>query len=233
MKAPVDRRGQGSDGALRFDGEPSSRAQANEGEAELLMRLRDGDEAAFNLLFDRYHALTVRVARSYVRSQSVAEEVAQDAWIGVIEGLRQFEGRSSLKNWIVRIAVNKARTRGVREARSLPFSALVREDDDGIDLGRFRGPGDAFPGHWTSYPRTWRSLPEEATAMHETLSVVQKAIEALPERQRLVLILRDIDGWESAEVATALELTDANERVLLHRARTKVRAVLERHLADE
>ena len=115
----------------------------------------------------------------------------------------------------------------------MPFSSLVSEEDDGLDPSRFRGPGDAFPGHWTSYPRTWRSLPDEATAMHETLSVVREAIGALPEMQRLVLILRDIDGWRSAEIATALGLTDANERVLLHRARTKVRAVLERHLADE
>ena len=233
MNAPVDRRARRSGPGLRARRERSKGRQADDDDAALLARLRDGEEAAFNELVDRYYALTLHVARSYVRSPSVAEEVVQDAWIGVIEGLHRFEGRSSLKNWIVRIAVNKARTRGAREARSVPFSALVTDDDDGIDPSRFRGPGDAFPGHWTSYPRTWRSLPDEATAMHETLSVVQEAIEALPEMQRLVLTLRDIDGWGSAEIATALGLTDANERVLLHRARTKVRAVLEKHLADE
>jgi RNA polymerase sigma-70 factor, ECF subfamily len=199
----------------------------------LLARIRDGDETAFNQLVDRYYPLTLHLARSYVRTQSVAEEVVQDAWIGVIEGLHRFEGRSSLKNWIAQIAINKARTRGAREARSLPFSSLANEDDDGIDPTLFRKPGDAFAGHWISYPPTWRSLPDEATVMHETLGVVRDAIEALPEMQRLVLTLRDIEGWGSAEIATVLELTESNERVLLHRARTNVRAILERHLADE
>jgi RNA polymerase sigma-70 factor, ECF subfamily len=201
-------------------------------DAALLPRLRVGDEAAFNQLVDRYYALTLHVVRPYVRTESVAEEVVQEAWIGVIQGLRRFEGRSSLKNWIVRIAINKARTRGAREARSVPFSSQVHADDDGIDPTFFRGPGDAFPGHWTSYPRTWRSLPDEATVMRETLSVVQEAIEALPTMQRLVLTLRDVEGWESAEIATTLGLTGSNERILLHRGRTKVRAVLERRLAD-
>jgi RNA polymerase sigma-70 factor (ECF subfamily) len=231
VKAPVDRRAgrfrAGSDRELRH----GSRAEADE--TTLLVRLRDGDEDAFNQIVDRYYPLTLHVARSYVRTPSVAEEVAQEAWMGVIEGLHRFEGRSSLKNWIVRITVNKARTRGVREARSVPFSALVSEDGEGIDPNRFRAAADPFPGHWTTYPQTWRVLPDEAIGMNETLSVVQSAIDALPEMQRLVVTLRDIEGWGSAEVATALGLTDANERVLLHRARTKVRAVLERHLADE
>ena len=202
-------------------------------ELTLLARLREGDEAAFTLLVDRYYALTLRVARTYVRSQSVAEEVAQEAWIGVIKGLRRFEGRSSLKSWIMRIVANQARTRAVREARSVPFSALAGEEDDGIDPGRFRGADDPFPGHWTSYPRSWPELPDEATVTRETLAVVQEAIEGLPEKQRLVITLRDIEGWDSAETAAALDLTETNQRVLLHRARSKVRAAVERHFADE
>ncbi|HZA39972.1 MAG TPA: sigma-70 family RNA polymerase sigma factor, partial [Actinomycetota bacterium] len=184
-------------------------------------------------LVDRYHALTVRVARAYVRSHEVAEEVAQEAWIGVIQGLPRFEGRSTLKTWILRIVANRARTRAAREARSVPFSALGSEEEDGIDSSRFRGPHDPFPGHWTSYPRTWPALPEEASATRETLSVVQEAIEALPEKQRLVITLRDIEGWDAADTAAALDLTDTNQRVLLHRARSRVRAALERHLADD
>ena len=202
-------------------------------ELTLLARLREGDEAAFTLLVDRYHALTVRVARAYVRSHEVAEEVAQEAWIGVIQGLPRFEGRSTLKTWILRIVANRARTRAAREARSVPFSALGSEEEDGIDSSRFRGPHDPFPGHWTSYPRTWPALPEEASATRETLSVVQEAIEALPEKQRLVITLRDIEGWDAADTAAALDLTDTNQRVLLHRARSRVRAALERHLADD
>jgi RNA polymerase sigma-70 factor (ECF subfamily) len=196
--------------------------------------LRDGDEAAFEQLVDRYYGLTLRVARSYVRSQALAEEVAQEAWIGIIKGLQRFEGRSSLKTWIVRIVMNIAnniRARAVRESRSVPFSEL--SDDDGIDRTRFRGVEDPYPGHWTSPPRTWRVLPDEATSMRETLEVVRDVVEALPEKQRLVFTLRDIEGWDTADIAQALDVSDNNQRVLLHRARTKVRAVLEGHLADE
>jgi RNA polymerase sigma-70 factor (ECF subfamily) len=232
VRTAVDRAARSSSAGPGPGGGASHGVATGDDDAALLTRLRDGDEAAFNQLVDRYYALTLHVVRSYVRTESVAEEVVQDAWIGVIQGLQRFEGRSSLKNWIVRIAINKARTRGAREARSLPFSSQVHADDDGIDPSVFRGPDDAFPGHWTSYPRTWRSLPDEATVMHETLSVVREAIEALPAMQRLVLTLRDVEGWESGEIATTLGLTNSNERILLHRGRTKVRAVLERHLTD-
>jgi RNA polymerase sigma-70 factor (ECF subfamily) len=196
--------------------------------------LRDGDDAAFEQLVDRYYGLTLRVARTYVRSQALAEEVAQEAWIGIIKGLQRFEGRSSLKTWMVRIVMNIAnniRARTVRESRSIPFSEL--SDDDGIERTRFRGVDDPYPGHWTSPPRTWRALPDEATSMRETLEVVREVVEALPEKQRLVFTLRDIEGWDTADIAQALDVSDTNQRVLLHRARTKVRAALEGHLADE
>lgn len=230
MRASVDI---GSGTCLGPEGEPAVSAGTEEHEAAFLTHLQDGDEAAFNQLVDRYYTLTLNVARSYVRSQSVAEEVAQEAWIGVIRGLHRFEGRSSLKNWIVRIVVNIARTLAAREARSLPFSALAGEDDDGIDPSRFRDAGDPLPGHWTSFPRTWPDLPDEAATTQETLAFIEHAIEALPEMQRLVITLRDIHAWDSAEIAAELGLTDSNERVLLHRARTKVRAALETHLSDE
>lgn len=202
-------------------------------EAVLIARLRAGYEDAFNELIDRYYPLTARVARHYVRTHAVAEEVVQEAWMGVIQGLKRFEGRSTLKTWILRIVANVARKRARQEARSVPLSSLAVETDDGVDISRFRGDSDAFPGHWNSYPAHWGGLPDAAAAARETLDVVRAAIEALPEMQRLVITLRDIDGWEGPEIAEALDLSAANQRVLLHRARSKVRAALERHFADE
>jgi RNA polymerase sigma-70 factor (ECF subfamily) len=207
-----------------------ARALSSE-EAELLTRLRAGDERSFESLVDRYHGTMLAVARNYVKSRAVAEEVVQEAWLGVLNGLDRFEGRSSLKTWILRIVVNTAMTRGGREARSVPFSALVGEDEDpAVAVERFRGPDDGFPGHWNSYPRDWRSLPEQALTGRETLEVVRQAIAALPPAQRQVITLRDVEGWPADEVCTALELSDGNQRVLLHRARSQVRAALERHL---
>src|ERR671919_1148879 len=207
---------------------PGAAAYAAVADMNLVYLSRDGDEAAFEQLVDRYYGLTLRVARTYVGSHALAEEVAQEAWIGIIKGLQRFEGRSSLKTWIMRIVMNianNARARAIRESRSVPFSEL--SDDDGIDRTRFRGVEDPYPGHWTSPPRTWRVLPDEATSMRETLEVVRDVVEALPEKQRLVFTLRDIEGWDTADIAQALDVSDNNQRVLLHRARTKVRAALE------
>jgi RNA polymerase sigma-70 factor, ECF subfamily len=199
-------------------------------EDELLRRLRAGDERAFETLVDRYHATMVAIARSYVRTSALAEEVAQDAWVGVLKGLDRFEGRSSLKTWILRIVVNTAMTRGVREARSVPFSSLAPEGEEvAVDPERFRGPDDAFPGHWNGYPGDWRSLPEEILLGRETLEVVKRAIEGLPVAQQRVITLRDVTGLSGDEVCEALDLTPGNQRVLLHRARSRVRAELERH----
>jgi RNA polymerase sigma-70 factor (ECF subfamily) len=171
------------------------------------------------------------VARGYVRSRALAEEVVQEAWLGVLKGLDHFEGRASLRTWVLRIVANIARTRAVREARSVPFSSIEGEPGGpAVEPERFRGPGDPYPGHWTAYPTDWRTLPEEQVSSRETLAVVKQAIEELPETQRLVITLRDITGCSAEEVCEALDLTEGNQRVLLHRARARVRAKLERHL---
>jgi len=195
--------------------------------------LLDGHGEAFDELVDRYYGLTLRVARMYVRSDAVAEEVAQDAWIGVIEGLKRFERRSTLKTWIMTIVANIARTRARREARLVPVSSLTGLEADGMDLGRYGAQGGPFPGNWTSFPAAWPPAPDESAAMKETMAVVRAAIEALPEMQRVVITLRDVEGWAAAETAAVLDLSEVNQRVLLHRARTNVRAALAKHFADE
>lgn len=197
----------------------------------MLARLRAGDERAFEELVDRYHGMLLAVARTYVKTGAVAEEVVQDAWLAVLNGLDRFEGRSSLKHWIVRILVNTAISRGTREARSLPFSSLAPEDEKAaVEPERFRGPDDAFPGHWNRYPGDWRSLPEEVLLGRETIDVVKEAVEQLPEAQQRVITLRDLAGWPADEVCAVLDVSDGNQRILLHRARSRVRAALERHL---
>lgn len=173
------------------------------------------------------------VARAYVRGAAVAEEVVQEAWLGVLRGLDRFEERSSLKTWILRIVANTAMTRGVREARSVPFSALDPGDDEpAVDPDRFRGPDDPYPGHWlaSAAPSDWTQLPEDVLGARETFAVVTSAVAELPDAQRTVIALRDIHGYSSAEVCQALDLTPGNQRVLLHRARSHVRQALEGHL---
>jgi len=200
-------------------------------EAVLLARLRAGDERAFETLVNRHHGTMLAVARTYVKTHASAEEVVQEAWLGVLKGLDRFEGRSSLKTWILRIVVNIARTRGVRDARSVPFSSLAPEGEEpAVSPDRFRGANEAFPGHWNRYPGDWHSLPEEVLLGRETLHAVLRCIEELPAAQRTVIRMRDLEGWSATEVCAALELTDGNQRVLLHRARSRVRAALERHL---
>src|SRR5215218_8256072 len=149
---------------------------------QTLAALKRGDEAAFIQLVELHQTLMLRVARRYVRSSAVAEEVVQEAWLGVLNGLERFEGRSSLKTWIFRILVNTAMTRGGREARSVPFSSLAPADEEqpAVDLERFRPPGEAFAGHWTSYPGDWSAQPEERLEGRETTEVVRRAIEELP-----------------------------------------------------
>lgn len=204
--------------------------RAAAGEAELIARLRAGDERAFEALVERTYPTMLAVARHYVKSRAVAEEVVQEAWLGVLNGLDRFEGRSSLRTWILRILVNRAKTRGAREARSVPFASLVPEGDEpAVAPERFRGPGDPFPGHWRAYPGDWQRLPEDALAERETLAVVIAAVEQLPEAQRLVITMRDIQGCDAEEVCAVLDVSDGNQRVLLHRARSKVRQALERH----
>jgi RNA polymerase sigma-70 factor (ECF subfamily) len=199
-------------------------------ETALIARLRDGDEAAFEALVADLYPSMLAVARGYVRSRAVAEEVVQEAWLGVLKGLERFEARSSLRTWVLRIVANIARTRAVREGRSVPMSSFeVEGDEPAVGPERFRGPDDPFPGHWRSYPTDWRRLPEERLTSLETLEVVRAAIEELPEAQRLVITMRDLAGASSEEVCEALDVTMGNQRVLLHRARARVREALERH----
>jgi RNA polymerase sigma-70 factor (ECF subfamily) len=206
-------------------------------DAELLTRLRDGDEAAFRTLVARYNATLLRVARLHVRDRQAAEEVVQETWLAVVKGLERFEERSSLKTWLFRILTNRAKTRGERESRSLPFSALaaaaVDSDDPAVDADRFQGPDDPQPGGWAAPPASWETIPDERLLSQETLGRVAAAIEALPPAQREVIRLRDVEGWDSDEVCELLGLSQGNQRVLLHRARSKVRGALESYLRDE
>jgi RNA polymerase sigma-70 factor, ECF subfamily len=208
-----------------------ARLAATSAEAELLERLRAGDEQAFERLVARHYATMLAVAQTYVRGRAVAEEVVQETWLAVIQGLDRFEGRSSLKTWILSILVNKAKTRGTREARSVPFAALAAEDDEpAVAPERFRGPEDGFPGHWRAYPGHWPTSPETAAQDRETLRVAMRAIADLPPAQRTVIRMRDVEGYSSEEVCAALDVSEGNQRVLLHRARSRVRSALERHL---
>src|SRR4051794_16464516 len=203
-------------------------------DAELLVRLRSGDEAAFRALVERYNATLLRVARMYVRDQQAAEEVVQETWLAVVKGIERFEERWSLKTWLFRILTNRAKTRGQRDGRMIPFSALAGEaaesDEASVSPDRFLGPDSARPGAWAAPPVGW---PEERLLEKETLDVIEMAISELPDAQREVILLRDVDGWDPMEVSDALGITDGNQRVLLHRARSKVRAALERYMTPE
>jgi RNA polymerase sigma-70 factor (ECF subfamily) len=174
------------------------------------------------------------VARIYVSSQAAAEEVAAETWLAVLNGLDRFEGRSSLRTWIFRILTNIAKTRGQRDGRTLPFSALEdpgRVPEAALDADRFLDPEHPrWPGHWAVRPEPW---PEDAVIAAETQARLAKAIEALPPAQRAVISLRDVEGWSSEEVRNALELSETNQRVLLHRARAKVRRALESYLGED
>jgi len=197
-------------------------------ERELLASLRAGDERAFATLVDRHGAAMLRVARLYVRDRAAAEEAVQEAWLGVLRGIERFEGRSSLRTWLLRIVANVARTKGVREARSVPFSALG-DDGPSVPEERFRGPDDRWAGHWASPPQDW-GRPEQELLSAETRGQLAEAIDALPDAQRRVISLRDVQGWSADEVCNVLGLSETNQRVLLHRARTKVRAALDEYL---
>ena len=198
-------------------------------DALLVEGLRAGDEAAFAAVMRMYGRGMLRVAEMYVSSRAVAEDVVQEAWVGVLRGIGRFEGRSSLKTWLYRIVANTAKTRGVRESRSVPFSSLGDDGDEGtVDADRFLGSGERFPGHWAVPPQAW--APEGRLLADETLEVVERAIEKLPPAQRAVITMRDVQGFTSEEVCNALDLTETNQRVLLHRARAKVRSALEEYM---
>lgn len=195
----------------------------------MLDRLRAGDAEAFSTLVDAHHDSLRRLARTFVADDAAAEEVVQDTWVGVLKGLPTFEGRSTLKTWIFRILVNRAKTRGVRDRRMIPFSALESRNGDPpepLDESRFTPSGA-----WALPPQEWDTeSPEQLVARRETLTAIEEAIGVLPPGQRAVITLRDIEGVDPAEVCNMLQITETNQRVLLHRARTRVRAALERHI---
>ena len=200
---------------------------------EILAALRRGDEQVFVELVQQHQALMLRVASRYVRSRTVAEEVVQESWLGVLNGLERFEGRASVKTWIFRILTNRAISRAQREGRTVPFSSLGGDGDgdgDGepaVDPDRFRPDSDRYAGGWKRFPDP---LPEQRLLERETLAMIDAAIGELPDRQQLVIVLRDIEGWSSDEVCESLAISEGNQRVLLHRARSKVRSCLESYL---
>ena len=218
-------------------GDPSAEATRAGNDARLIAALRRGDEDAFRALIDQYGPFLMRLALMHVPSRAVAEEVVQDTWLAVLDGIERFEGRSSLRTWIASILLNKARTQGQRERRVLPFAFLARRRDEGrdepaVDADRFQSRRDANPGFWARPPVEWDS-PEERLSTDEARRVLLEAIADLPARQREVIALRDISGWSAEETRNALDLSETNQRVLLHRARSKVRAALERHFDAE
>jgi RNA polymerase sigma-70 factor (ECF subfamily) len=206
-------------------------------EAALVAALRTGDQATFARLVDELNPALLRLALAHVPSRAVAEEVVQDTWLGVIKGIDRFEGRSAVRTWIFQILLNNARTKGVREKRTLPFASLRRRAEEGrdepaVDPDRFQGRRGEAPGGWARPPAVW-SNPEERLASDAARDVMLREIAALPPRQREVLTLRDIQGFSAEEARNALGVSETNQRVLLHRARSKVRAALERHFEAE
>lgn len=205
-------------------------------ELRLIEQLRAGDESAFARLVDELAPGMLRVARTYVQSDAVAAEVVQETWLGMLRGLDRFEARSSLKTWIYRILINRARTRGAAEHRTVPFATLAAREADGpfnaVDADRFLpADHDRWPHHWAAPPRRWELSPEDAVSHSETLDVIRTAIDELPPMQRMVIVMRDLEGFSAEEACELLELTVGNQRVLLHRARSHVRGHLEEYLA--
>jgi RNA polymerase sigma-70 factor (ECF subfamily) len=218
-------------------GEPAQAngpGSAGSEDERLIQALRERDEAAFAVLVDRYHGQLIRLAMVYVSSRAVAEEVAQETWIGVLQGIGRFEGRSAFRAWLFRILTNQAKRRGERESRIVPFSALAPDEDGGdgpaVSPDRFHPQGHPYAGHWAAYPRDWQHDPERRLLSAETRELARQAIAALPPNQRLVITMRDVEGWSAGEVCNVLAISETNQRVLLHRARSKVRRALERYL---
>jgi RNA polymerase sigma-70 factor, ECF subfamily len=200
-------------------------------DAQLVAALRAGDEEAFRSVVSDWHSSLLRVAQIFVPTRALAEEVVQETWLRVLGALDRFEGRSSLKTWVFRILVNTAKTRAQREGRVIPFSSLhdpARIPEAAVEPERFL-PDDheRHPGGWAEPPR---HLPEESLIAAETRQAIAGAIDALPANQRAVISLRDVEGWSSEEVRNALDISEVNQRVLLHRARARVRRALEDYL---
>ena len=204
----------------------------------LVEALRAGDETVFANLIDQYHPSLLRLALVFVSDRAIAEDVVQETWLGVLKGIHRFEGRASFKTWLFRILTNIAKTRGVRESRSVPFSELwdagaeAESFEPAVEPERFLPPNHPkWPGGWANPPQSWGDHPEEHLLSREVRLQIQTAIEALPLVQREVITLHDIEGWSSVEVCNALEISETNQRVLLHRARSRVRRALEQYFA--
>lgn len=205
-------------------------------EKQLIAALRAGDEAAFMRLVEQNQNAMIRIAMMYVNNSAVAEEVVQETWVAVLKGLDRFEGRSSLKTWLFTILTNRARTRATREARYVPLNVSGEVDDDepAVSPERFNAPDSGHdPGHWVwdNRPRPWDDMPESRLLSQETMRVIMQAINALPTNQREVIRMRDVEEFTSEEVCSILSLSETNQRVLLHRARARVRQALESYLA--
>ncbi|WP_437284769.1 RNA polymerase sigma factor [Sorangium sp. So ce406] len=202
-----------------------------ESDASLVDGLRAGQQGALAELLRRYHRASIRVALTYVGSDALAEEVAQEAWLGIVQGVERFEGRSSFKAWLFCIVANIARRRGRREARTVPFSALGDGDGDDergptVDPSRFQ-EGGRWDGHWAVPPAGMSDVPDDRLFGLEVRAFIERAIRELPALQQRVIVLRDVEGTSAEEACSILEITEANQRVLLHRARAKVRSAVE------
>lgn len=214
---------------------PAPTHQADE-DAQLVASLKRRDEAAFVALVERYQRPLLRLALLYCRSLAIAEEIVQDAWLGVIQGIDRFEGRASFKTWLFRILVNRARTRAEREGRALSFSSLAEEaeapGEPAVPPERFRPLDDKWPNNWALPPQSWGESTDSGLLAGETMDLVKRAIAQLPSSQQQVITLRDIEGWAAEDVCNVLMISETNQRVLLHRARSHLRSALESHFND-
>jgi RNA polymerase sigma-70 factor, ECF subfamily len=201
----------------------------NRADHELIAALRAGEESAFTEIVECYLPTMQRVALMFVANPAIADEVIQETWIGVLRGLDRFEARSSLKTWIFAILTNRAKTYAQREGKYITFD-VEGVDEPAVVPERFRPSGALYEGHWWTLPTDWDDLPEQRLLSGETQSVIRRTIDSLPRGQREVILLRDVEGWESGDVCNVLEISETNQRVLLHRARSRVRQALETYL---
>lgn len=201
--------------------------EARAADKALVDRILAGEEQAFAELVETHHASMLRLAHAYVSSTAVATEVVQETWMAVLKGLARFEGRAALKTWIFRILTNRAKTRGVKEGRSIPFTAMEPEDrEPAVDPAQF-----SRKGSWTDSPSQWEvTTPEDMLERKQAMQALKEALEHLPPQQRLVVTMRDVEGLDSKDVCNVLEISETNQRVLLHRGRSKLRRLLDGHL---
>jgi RNA polymerase sigma-70 factor (ECF subfamily) len=198
---------------------------------EVVAALRRGDERTFRDLFARNYPVMKRVARGYVASDAVAEEIVQETWLAIVTGLDRFEGRSALGTWMFSILINQAKSHGARESRALPISSIAsgEGEEPAVDADRFQKDDEAWPGHWATPPRPWQK-PERRLLSLETREHLKEALAQLPDRQRVIIGLRDVEGLCAEEVCELLALSQENQRVLLHRGRSRLRAALEPYI---